>query len=113
MKRKRTKRKKSILDLINAGMSPDAAFMIGERPPVGKDISKVLRALKTNELKTLIKNLKAKLKTVERGSLIAADITWRLGCAETEYNHRISGLNGWIEEMPTPFGGAVDKKKAR
>lgn len=113
MKRKRTKRKKSILGLINSGMSPDAAFMIGEMPPVGKDISKVLRALKTNELKTLNKNLKAKLKTVERGSLIAADITWRLEHAEKEYNHRISGLNGWIEERLTPFGGAVDEKKAK
>ena len=62
--RKRTKKKKSIVDLINDGMSPDAAIVIGEMPPVGKDISKVLRALKTNELKTLNKNLKAKLKTV-------------------------------------------------
>ena len=109
MKRKRTKRKKSILDLINAGMSPDAAFVIGEMPPVGKDISKVLRDLKTNELKTLIRNLTTKLKTVEKGSFIAADITWRLESAKKEYNHRISGL-GWTEEIPTPFGGAVDEK---
>jgi hypothetical protein len=113
MTRKRaraTKGKKSALDWINAGMSPDTAIMIGEMPSDEKEISKTLGTLKTNELKTLITNLKAKLKTVERQSFIAADITWRLGEVEKEYTHRISGLNGWIEEMPTPFGGAVDKK---
>jgi hypothetical protein len=104
---------KSILDLIADGMDPDIAMMSGKMPPMGEDVSNVLKDVKTDRLRVLINNLEKKLTEVKPGSLIAADVRWRLDAAQTEYTHRISGLDGWIKEILTPFGGAPEKKNQK
>ena len=104
---------KSILDLIAGGMDPDIAMMSGKMPPMGEDVSNVLKDVKTDRLRVLINNLEKKLTEVKPGSLITTDFRWRLDTAQTEYTHRISGLDGWIKEIPTPFGGAPEKKNQK